>query len=154
MAPDPWYPHLQADLRRFAGKIARHEQEAHDLVQDALIKALGNEGLSEWPDYKQRAWFFRVMKNRMINERRKEQRLTAWEEQEPELPPFVPIQDPVETADLLARLPRELSDIVFKRYWLDLSSREIGAQLGLPAATVRYKLQQAIRQLRKIMEAN
>ncbi|WP_438431584.1 RNA polymerase sigma factor [Gorillibacterium sp. sgz500922] len=154
MANDPWFSHLQADLRRFARSLARHEQEAHDLVQEALVKALGFPELADWPDYKQKAWFYRVMKNRLIDERRKDHRLTAWEEQEPEGPLIAPVQDPVETADLLARLPRELSDIVFKRYWLDLSSQEIGAQLGLPAATVRYKLQQAIRQLRKIMEAN
>lgn len=149
-----WHEGIKEDLHRFARSIARHEQEANDLVQDALVKALKTDGIAEWPDYRQRAWFFRVMKNRLIDERRREKRLTSWDSwEEQEVPLIAVSNNPVEMADLLARLPRELSDLVFKRYWLGLSSSEIGKQLDLPAATVRYKLQQAIRQLRKIMEA-
>ncbi len=74
------YERVKDDLHRFARSVARHEQEANDLVQDAMVKALGEEQLFHLPDYKQRAWFFRVIKNKLIDERRKEKRLTDWEE--------------------------------------------------------------------------
>nr|WP_040950817.1 RNA polymerase sigma factor [Gorillibacterium massiliense] len=148
-----WYEELKSDLYRFARSISRHEQEADDLVQDAWVKALKEEDFSGWPVYKQRAWFYRVMKNRMIDERRKEKRLTVWEEDTVNAAEPLVGDDPVDAAELLSHLPGELSNIVFKRYWLGLNSREIGKQLGIPDATVRYKLQQAMKQLRKIMEA-
>lgn len=145
------YEKLKDDLYRFARSIARHEQEANDLVQDAMIKSLSERELLSLPVYKQRAWFFRVMKNRLIDDRRKEQRLTQWEEDFD-----FPIQQAgvshLEITELLRHLPHDLSDLIFKRYWIGLSSQEIGDQLSIPASTVRYKLHLAIKKLRKIME--
>jgi RNA polymerase sigma-70 factor, ECF subfamily len=145
------YEKLKDDLFRFAKSIARHGQEANDLVQDAMVKALNEPQLLGLPEYKQRAWFFRVMKNRLIDDRRKEQRLTEWEEDFD-----FSIQEAgvshLEINELLAHLPQDLSDLIFRRYWLGLSSQEIGGQLGLPASTVRYKLHLAIKRLRKVLE--
>jgi RNA polymerase sigma-70 factor, ECF subfamily len=145
------YEKVKDDLLRFAKSIARHEQEAKDLIQDAMVKALNEPQLLNLPEYKQRAWFFRVMKNRLIDDRRKEQRLTQWEEDFD-----FSIQEAgvshLEITELLAHLPHELSDLIFKRYWLGLSSQEMGEQLRIPASTVRYKLHLAIKRLRKILE--
>ncbi|WP_251634076.1 RNA polymerase sigma factor [Neobacillus niacini] len=145
------YEKLKDDLLRFAKSIARHEQEANDLIQDAMVKSLNEPQLLSLPEYKQRAWFFRVMKNRLIDDRRKEHRLTQWEDDFD-----FPIQQAgvsnLEITELLRHLPQDLSDLIFKRYWLGLSSQEIGGQSGLPASTVRYKLHLAIKRLRTILE--
>ena len=145
------YEKVKDDLFRFAKSIARHEQEADDLIQDAMVKALNEPQLLSLPEYKQRAWFFRVMKNRLIDDRRKEQRLTQWEDDLE-----FSIQETgvshLEVTELLAHLPQELSNLIFKKYWLGLSSQEIGEQLRIPASTVRYKLHLAIKKLRTIME--
>ncbi|WP_078381843.1 RNA polymerase sigma factor [Sutcliffiella halmapala] len=147
------YETLKYDLHRFANSITRHEQEADDLVQDALVKSLKEEQLLSLPVYKQKAWFYRVMKNRLIDDRRKEKRLTVWEE-DFELPfgALTGDHNHVEITELLSHLPQELSDLVFKKYWLGLTSQEIGERLSLPASTVRYKLHLAIKRLRKIIE--
>lgn len=145
------YENLKVDLVRFARSIARHGQEADDLVQNAMLKAMQEEELLSLPEYKQRAWFYRVMKNQLIDERRKEKRLTEWDT-DIILPAKVIAADPLEIAELLSRRSHEFSDIIFKRYWLGLSSKEIGEQLGIPDSTVRYKLQQAIGRLRKTLE--
>ncbi|MDQ0253490.1 RNA polymerase sigma-70 factor (ECF subfamily) [Evansella vedderi] len=145
------YEKLKLDLYRFARSIARHEQEANDLVQDALVKALGEKKLYSLPEYKQRAWFYRVMKNQLIDERRMDKRLIEWEE-DLDIPiPFIATEH-LEMSELLSQLPLEFSDLIFKRYWLGLSSKEIGEQVGVPASTVRYKLHLGIKQLREIME--
>ncbi len=149
------YENLKDDLLRFARSIARHEQEAFDLVQDAAEKSLKQEELAALPLHKQRAWFFRVMKNRLIDDRRKDRRLSKLEgtEEEEDFPEPLFLGSRLETMELLSRLDSELSDIVFKRYWLQMTSKEIGEQLGMPAATVRYKLHFAIKKLRKQLEA-
>ncbi|MDQ0975081.1 RNA polymerase sigma-70 factor (ECF subfamily) [Neobacillus niacini] len=144
------YEKFKDDLFRFARSIARHGQEANDLVQDAMIKSLNEPELLSLPEYKQRAWFFRVMKNRLIDDRRKEQRLTQWEE-DLDFPIQLGVSH-LEITDLLRHLPQDLSDLIFKRYWLGLSSQEIGGQFGVPASTVRYKLHLAIKRLRTILE--
>lgn len=145
------YQLLENDLLRFALSISRHEQEAKDLIQDALMKSLKEEDLLLLPTYRQRAWFFRVMKNKLIDERRKEKRLTEWDDDFD-----IPIQsmatNHIEIAELLSNLRPELSDLIFKRYWLGLTSKQISEQLGYPASTVRYKLHIAIKRLRKVIE--
>ncbi|GGF18419.1 RNA polymerase sigma factor SigL [Halobacillus andaensis] len=145
------YEELKSDLFRFAFSIARHEQEGKDLVQDAWIKSLKEEHLLDLPRHKQKAWFYRVMKNKLIDERRKDQRLTEWDD-EADFPIHELTLSRMEMTELLSRLSPELSDIVFKRYWLELSSKEIGERLELPASTVRFKLQTAMKQLRKFLE--
>ncbi len=125
------YESLKKDVDRFAYSIARHEQEGKDLVQDAWEKSLKEDDLLDLPRHKQKAWFYRVMKNKLIDLRRKDQRLSQWEEQM-DLPVHDFPYQHLEMTELLSHLSEELSDIVFKRYWIGLSSKEIGQQLGLP----------------------
>ncbi len=54
--------------------------------------------------------------------------------------------------ELLAHLPIDLNDIVFKRFWLGMTSQEIGKQQQIPASTVRYKLRMALQILRTKLE--
>ncbi|MCM3494887.1 RNA polymerase sigma factor [Paenibacillus lactis] len=145
------YENLKEDVRRYARSVAKHAYEADDLVQDAFIKAMKEPQLAQWPLHKQKAWFFRVIKNRLIDITRREKRLLPWDDDLDVTLLSVPNLD-METTEWLGRLPQSQSDIVFKRYWLGMSSQEIGDQLGLPAATIRYKLQAAIKKLRTYWE--
>ncbi|GAB6929055.1 hypothetical protein JCM10914A_30380 [Paenibacillus sp. JCM 10914] len=145
------YENLKEDLHRYARSIAKQTYDADDLVQDAFMKAMKEPNLAELPVHKQKAWFFRVIKNRMIDISRRDKRLVSWEE-DLEDGLFLSPSQPLEMAEWLGRLPQSLSDIVFKRYWLGMSSQEIGEQLGMPAATVRYKLQSAMKKLRTLWE--
>lgn len=145
------YESLKQDIHRFARSIARHEQEAHDLVQEALIKSLREEKLGDLATHKQRAWFYRVMKNQLIDERRKEKRLAEWED-DLDFPVQAIASNHMEMTELLTGLPPDQNNIVFQRFWLGFSSQEIGKQMDIPASTVRYKLHLAMKQLRKKLE--
>lgn len=145
------YENLKDDVKRYARSIAKHAYEADDLVQDAFMKAIKEPNLADLPLHKQKAWFFRVIKNRMIDISRREKRLVSWQD-DLDVAVFPVSSLNIETTEWLAHLPQSQSDIVFKRFWLGMSSQEIGEQLGLPAATVRYKLQTAIKKLRKVWE--
>lgn len=148
------YENLKADVYRYARSLVKNEFEAEDLVQDAFMKAMNEPKLAGLPVHKQKSWFFRVIKNRMIDISRREKRFVSWEEdRDLDAATFFPVSSSnIEMTEWLARLPPSQSDIVFKRYWLGMSSQEIGKQLGIPAATVRYKLQTAIKKLRKLWE--
>lgn len=151
MDTETMYENLKNDLVRFARSISRHEQEADDLMQDALEKSLKEKELVNLPIHKQRAWFFRVMKNRLIDDRRKDQRMSEWEE-EMDFPEQTLALNRLEMTELLSHLSPEMGDLIFKRYWLGMTSKEIGGQLQVPAATIRYKLHFAIKKLRDILE--
>jgi RNA polymerase sigma-70 factor (ECF subfamily) len=54
-------------LRRFARSITFHREDADDLVQAALERALGHSG--QWqPGTRLDSWMFRIMKNAWVDE--------------------------------------------------------------------------------------
>jgi RNA polymerase sigma factor (sigma-70 family) len=50
--------------------------------------------------------------------------------------------------EILDRVPERFRDVLERRYRLGMNSSEIGMELGIPGATVRSHLHQAIRWLR------
>jgi RNA polymerase sigma-70 factor (ECF subfamily) len=59
-------------LRRFASSLTRTSDEAEDLVQETVAKALAGEGGFDGGNL--RAWLFTIMKNHRVNVVRKEAR--------------------------------------------------------------------------------
>jgi DNA-directed RNA polymerase specialized sigma24 family protein len=49
----------------------------------------------------------------------------------------------------VARLPRDLRQVVALRFFVGMDSTEIGAALDIPAVTVRRRLQRAMAHLRQ-----
>lgn len=142
------YEKHHEELERFARSIAGNEKEAEDLVQDTFMKALTHlHTLNTLSDPQQRAWLFKVLRNLRYDRFRKQRFERPMQERdEPEIDPddF----SAVEMKDLLQSLPANLQDVVYKRYWLGLTSKQIAKPLGLSDATVRYRLQTAISLLR------
>jgi RNA polymerase sigma-70 factor (ECF subfamily) len=62
--------------------------------------------------------------------------------------------DPSERLDLeaaIAQLPESLRLVLELHYFVGLTSREVGTALGIPAATVRFRLMIARRRLRPLL---
>lgn len=136
------------ELMRFARSIAGDEKEAEDLLQDTFLKALTHlHTLNELSNYQQRAWFFKVLRNLRYDRFRKQRFEVPMKEQdEPKIDPDD--YSAVDMKELLQSLPIDLRDVVYKRYWLGLTSKQIAKPLGLSDATIRYRLRTAIRLLR------
>jgi RNA polymerase sigma-70 factor (ECF subfamily) len=58
------------------------------------------------------------------------------------------------TQEAMTILPEKIRDIVYKRYWLGMTSKEIGDSLSLPPSTVRYHLSSAISLLKNKYKFN
>lgn len=136
------------ELARFARSMASNEKEAEDLLQDTFLKALTHlHTLNELPDYQQRAWLFKVLRNLRYDYFRKQRfEVPLQEQDEPEIDPED--YSAVDMKELLQTLPANLRDVVYQRYWLGLTSKQIAKPLGLSDATVRYQLRTAISLLR------
>jgi RNA polymerase sigma-70 factor (ECF subfamily) len=137
-------------LHRYALRLARDADRADDLVQETLIRAMPHLLLlGQMHPYQRRAWMYRVLKNRFLDEeraRKREQDLAQRVAQRSQL-----VQDPtlmVLSPDLFDQLPEHYGEVLQQHYLLGMTSEEIGHRLGIPAATVRSRLHLAIKWLR------
>jgi RNA polymerase sigma-70 factor (ECF subfamily) len=143
------YGEFEDRLRRYAVSLARDADRAEDLVQETYIRAMAHLPLlSQLKPYQRRAWLYRVLKNRFLDEQRAARREQALLEQ---LAQDVQMVGAPAWASSLAwfdEVPEQYREVLHKRHLLGMTSEEIGRELGVPAATVRSRLYLARKWLR------
>lgn len=150
MTIDEIYTEFEGRLRSYATTLTKDSFRADDLVQETFIRAMTNLPLLEsLARHQRRAWLRRTLKNLFIDEQRTRQRrenLVARLSTESDFVSYIPQSLIVQ--DILGRLPRSAGELLYKRYILGLNSRQIGEEIGVPAATVRSRIHHAIKRLR------
>lgn len=147
---DELYREYDHRLHRYAMGLTQDSNRANDLVQEAFIQAMTHlELLKQLKHYQRRAWLYRVLKNRFIDQQRARQREQALLGQ---LTDLVGVEShsfvDVGLYGLFDLVPERYRDLLKERYVLGMTSQEIGEKLGIPAATVRSRLRLAIKWLR------
>lgn len=144
-------------LERFAMKFTQDVEDANDLVQDTLIKAIRYHEL-----YKQgtnlQGWLYTIMKNTFINDYRREARQRAVVETTDDLTSFHLsksatsnhgenkfVMEDINKA--LTKLQPELS-IPFLRYFEGYKYHEIAQELDIPIGTVKTRIHMARQALK------
>jgi RNA polymerase sigma-70 factor, ECF subfamily len=144
------YEEYEEKLHGYALKLTRDPNTADDLVQETFIRVLGHLPLLEQLErYQRRSWLHQTLKNLFLDRQRSRQREAALIERfAQEIETYIePDESPLEP-DLLALVPEPHRELLEKRYILGMTSREIGEELGVPAATVRSRLHLATGKLR------
>ena len=137
-------------LFRYALGLCKTVDRADDLVQEAFLRALRHaQTLERMNPYQRDAWLKRVVRNRFVDEERSRKRAHAAlaEMIRQTKRPSVKA-DLLKLNEILDRVPAKYRVALEKRYRLGMNSREIGDELGIPAATVRSHLHQGIQWLR------
>ncbi len=148
-----WDP--QADLAwlvALARRLARPGDDADDLAQETLLVAM------QQSEPKPRSWLAGVLRNVRRMRARTAGRRAARERDvvaaEPDTPEDVLAR--IDTLDALRAALGELDPVdrklVLGRYATDESAVRLGEQLGIPASTVRTRLQRALQRLRRDVE--
>jgi RNA polymerase sigma-70 factor (ECF subfamily) len=144
------YDQYEAKLHRYAVNLARDRDRADDLVQETLIRAMGNLVLLQQLNlYQRQAWMYRVLKNLFIDQERRRERQEvlferlAWEAELDHAPAATML-----ARDMIDLAPERYRDVLHRRYILGQISEEIGREYGIPAATVRSRLYLARKWLR------
>lgn len=136
-------------LRRFGRALARHREDADDLVQTAVERAL--KRADQWePGTRLDSWMFRIMQNAWIDEGRARRRRAevALDEEPAALLDVAATAGaaPIEALALqraLARLPEEQRAVVALVLMEGLAYREAAEVLDIPIGTVTSRLARA-----------
>lgn len=141
------YEEFESGLSRYAGSLARDSDKANDLVSETFLQAMAHLPLLEQLNtYQRKAWLYRVLKNRFIDQRRAERRAQTLVER---LAWMNALATPAALGqDVFAQVPAQYRELLHMHYVLEMTSEEIGLKLGVPAATVRSRLRLAIKWLR------
>jgi len=141
-------------LKNFALSLTRSEDESDDLLQDTWIKSMGYQTMLEnMTEQKQRSWLFTVLKNRWLDILRHRKLEKLVNSQINNIPTVT--TSAYQWEPHLAKLPNLEREIVHKRFWMGLNSRQISSELGIPEGTVRWRLKLSMDKLKAlVMQSN
>jgi RNA polymerase sigma-70 factor (ECF subfamily) len=145
------YEQYEALLHQYALRLCRDADRADDLVQDALIRAMGHlDLLGLLAPAQRRAWLYRTLKNLFLDDEEAQRRRARLVEQlgqetsQHHFPsPEAALVNPFD------HVPERFRDVVEMRYRLGMNSQEIAEVLDVPAATIRSRLHLALKEMRR-----
>ncbi|MCB0064319.1 MAG: RNA polymerase sigma factor [Caldilineaceae bacterium] len=148
----------QTALFRLAYLLLGDADEAEDVAQDALIRAY--RGLARFdPARPLRPWLLQIVRNQAHNRRRTARRYLAavtrwWHQMGP--PAVVPDPATPAAGELLRQAVQRLEpidqEVIYLRYFLELSVAETAATLAIAEGTVKSRLSRALSRLRTVIE--
>lgn len=146
-----WVPRL----RRYARALVSNREDADDLVQDTLERALSKSAL--WRSVSDmRAWLFGVMHNLHVDGvRRPKLHTVILDDDTPEIPVAATQGERLAILDLqaaLEKLPVEQREIIVLIALEDMSYAEVATTLGIPIGSVMSRLSRGRERLRALME--
>ena len=142
------YQKYNKDFTSYAKSITRNEDRALDLVQEAYVAALEKEEIfANMNEYQIKGWFFTTIKNKNIDNIRKQSRLTYLENDEV-FDATDSFEESVVVRELLDKLPEKNRRVLLLKYEMNLNSNEIGKILGISPSTVRSRLSASLKILR------
>jgi len=141
------------NIYRLAYSYVRHQQNALDIVQDAIQKAWLKQNTLANPE-SIKSWFYRIVVNTSLDFLRREKKI-QWVSDEEIGMTATRTYDLARELDLeraLEALPQPLSEIIVLRFFEDLKLEEIAAILDLPLSTVKSRLYKGLKVLRNLMD--
>ena len=135
-------------LRQVAWLLTRDVDDAEDLLQTVLVRACASwSRISRDDPY---AYVRRGLVNGHIDQWRRRRGVIRFESGTPDRPVHdaARVEDRSELIDLLGRLTARERATVVLRHYLDLSTAEVAAELGVTAGTVKSTLSRALATLR------
>ena len=146
---------------RTAYLVTASATDAEEAVQEAFVKAF--RALPRFrPQAPFRPWLMRIVANEARNKRRSESRRAqlvlrvvegaqAAETASPELLALSAIERR-SLVDALNQMPHEDRLVIACRYFLELSTDETAAALGIPSGTVKSRLSRSLTKLRALLQ--
>ena len=138
-----------------ANGVVHNPHSAEDIVQESLLKVVLNikyyrRGTNGY------AWICRIVRNTAINYAKSSSGKVWRELGEFENASSCSFEEKTETAVLVEQLMQELSDemreMVYRKYFLDMTVREIGREMNRSKSYVAKKILRAEKQMKSRLE--
>lgn len=140
----------QDNFYRFCYSYVKDSYIAMDIVQDAIVKAIENYSRLRKKEYI-KTWFYRIMINECKLYLRKRKIYECFDEQK-----IAHTQMDIETIlgvqQAMQNLPSKYKDIVYLRYYEDMTFEEISLILHINSNTVKSRLYKALKMMRVDLE--
>lgn len=152
---------IQGNLMSFAMKLTLDKDEAHDLVQDTMLRALDNESkFAENTNFK--GWMLTIMRNIFINNYRQTSRRNTTVDLSEEL---YHISNATDVSDITpdgAHTCKEISEIIsrfpieyrqpFSLHLAGYKYEEIASRLNVPIGTIKARIFTTRKRLRELLK--
>lgn len=146
------YMQLYPQLLRYCIGLTGQEATAQDLTQEACLRLLMQEQTMAEASLGQcRSWLYKTARNLWIDRLRQAARETSNDGAALEQTPFWQDLTRIEVEQLLSRLSGQDAALFRLRYFEGISSRQLGEWFDLPPGTVRARLSEARKKLRRWM---
>lgn len=143
----------QEKLYRVAFSYSKNEEEALDIVQEAITKALKNIGKLKEEKYV-KTWFYRILINECLQYIRRNKRLITCELKEIENKIEWNDNITVEGIDIYKKvqsLNEKLQTVIVLRFFEDMKIEEIAKITNVNISTVKSRLYKGLKELKKII---
>jgi RNA polymerase sigma-70 factor (ECF subfamily) len=145
-------------LHNYLLSVTLQPQLAEDLTQETMIRCMEKIGHYNGQS-KFSSWLITIATRLHIDHMRRRKRELVWREQELALRKLrwragqrdEPWSD---TLDALGRLPEDVRTAVVLKHYYGYSYDEIGNMMGVPAGTVKSRIHNGLRQVRKELETD
>ena len=139
--------------------IVKDRDEAYDLVQEVFIRAIREERLFT-PDFRIKAWLYRVTSNLCFNLVRNKKRRSAIldaakmsdRSDADQIADIFSDERRVEVLRAISTLSEEHQNILMMRYYNDLSYKELSEVLDVKLGTVMSRLSRARSKLLEVLD--
>lgn len=150
---------MQPKLMHYAKTLTYNEEDARDLLQDSIMRALNfRHKFVENTNFN--AWMHVIMRNTFINDYRRRSRTSKKDTSMDEIPYLSNFHSTMETPEMhlsidnlkkiIERLEDELK-IPFQMHVFGFKYKEIAEKLGLPIGTVKSRISFARKKLQQAM---
>lgn len=134
---------------RLAYSYVKNKENALDIVQDSIFKALKSIHSLEEIKYL-KTWFYRILVNTSIDFIRKHQRMTVMDDEvlDGYLPQTEDEPTDIDLLDALDTLSPDEKSLIILRFFEDLKIDEVAAILDENSNTVKTRLYRTLKKLR------
>ena len=144
----------QEKLYRVAFSYSRNEEEALDLIQEAITKALKNIDKLKEKEYI-KTWFYRILINECLQYIKKNKRIITCELQEIENK--IEWNDNITTEGIdiynnIQKLNEKVRTVIILRFFEDMKIEEIATITKTNVNTVKSRLYKGLKELKNLIE--
>ena len=137
------------NVYRLAYSYVKNREDALDIVQDSIYKAMDNLELLKNPDAV-KSWFYRIVVNTSLDFLRRNKKVQSME---PEMidvycPGAEDVYSDIDLKRTLEDLPTKYRSVIVLRYFEDMKISEVAEVLNENTNTIKTRLYQALQLLR------